>query len=367
VRARVPATQKVSSEPVSQAAKLPPYVPAKPGETVVTDDFDVFQEGYASTPYDGSVDNVKAEAKKTPYVVDRPDPWIITCESWLARGRYIALPINPEQISFSLPLRVAHDDGYACKYIYIWRRRRSKSMTGSMQISFTVSSSNIIPQFDISTAEKESLAATYTGLTPFTEEQAADHTRGVSDYTLASVKGLYDKAVPLGVSNLYAMLALANVPRVRNDGTKTEDRLGIGKTKSIQQTTNHVVMCISTLVFPRLLLYGQFTPDGIQVSMSADNPAEFTMTFSLLVNKTNPTMGHDSWRSLVDSYKQNMYSGGRSVDWMMSTYGYSGAKPEAPQTGPTETYQETIDRPKEMTDEENRDIVQETDDLGIPA
>lgn len=285
-----------------------PYA-TTPGETIVTDNFDVFQEGYASRPYDGSIDNVKAEAKRTPYVVDRPDPWIITCESWLDKGRYIALPINPEQISFSLPLRVAHDDAYACKFIYIWRRRRTKSMAGQMQISFSVSSGNIIPQFDLSTAQKEQLAATYTGVTPFAEEQAADHTKGVSDYTLASVNGLYDKHVPIGVSNLYAMLALANTPRVRNSGVKTEERMGEPNTKVVEQTSNNIVICLSTLIFPRLLLYGQFTPDGIQISMNADNPAEFTMTFSIMVSKTSPTLGHGNWQSLIQGYKTNMYGG----------------------------------------------------------
>lgn len=329
----------------------------------VDDDFNPITDN--SSPYDGSIDNIRAEAKsRSTYVVDRPDPWIITCESWIEAGKYIALPINPEQISFSMPLRVAHDDGYAGKYIYIWRRRRTKSMAGSMQISFNVSSANIIPQFDITTTQKENLAANYTGLTPFSEEQAADHRNGIAEYTLASVRGLYDKHVPLGVNNLYAMLALANTPRVRSSGTIVEYETGEFKQVQ-QQTTNQIVMCISTLVFPRLLLYGQFTPDGIQVSMSADNPSEFSMTFSMMVSKTTPKLGHDSWNNLVSSYKQNMYGAPRTAEWLMAHTGYSGAWPEEPAEGPTATYQETINKQVDFEDIDDDRFQSMTDDLGI--
>jgi hypothetical protein len=306
----------------------------------VDDDFNKIQTETLDSLFDHTV---RKELPK-PYVVNRPDPWIISCESWLSQGQYIALPLNPESIAFSMPLRVAHDDGYACKYIYIWRRRRTNSMTGSMQISFTLSSGNILPQFDLSTDQKLKLAQQYTGLTPFSEEQAGDHTKSIPEYTLASVKGLYDTAVPIGVSNLYSLLALANTARVRNDGVVKATSMGADNVKIKQQTENRLVVCISTLVFPKLLLYGQFTPDGIQFSVNADNPAEFSVTFSMLVSKTSPSLGHDSWRDLIESYKQNMYVPMRSVEWMMSQTGYKGAKPEVPPTGPTETYQETIER-----------------------
>lgn len=242
------------------------------------------------------------------------DPWIISCESWFSQGKYIALPLNPEQIDFSAPLRVAHDDGYNAKFVYIWRRRRSRSMNGSMTISFALNSSNIIPQFDLSNQQKYDLASRYQGNVPPEISMAGDHRKGISEFTQASVKGIYDSAVPIGVSNLYALLSLADEPRIRSlKPIDVEDRL-IG-----QQTSNRIIMAVSTLIFPRLLLYGWFTPDGISFSMNADNPAEFTVNFSMLVTGTNPRLGRESWQSLTESYRKNMYNSARAVDWMAST------------------------------------------------
>jgi hypothetical protein len=79
------------------------------------------------------------------HIVQR-DPWIISCESWMAAGKYVALTINPEQLDFSIPLRVARDSGNNCGYMYVWRRRRTRSLNSTMQLSLTLSSGNIYPQ-----------------------------------------------------------------------------------------------------------------------------------------------------------------------------------------------------------------------------
>jgi hypothetical protein len=80
-------------------------------------------------------------------------------------------------------------------------------------------------------------------------------------------------------------------------------------------------MCISTMIFPRLLLYGWFSSDGISFSMNADNPAEFTVTFTLLVTSTFPTLGNNNWADLVSSYKSNMFEQPRTVDWASAKAG----------------------------------------------
>jgi hypothetical protein len=252
----------------------------------------------------------------THAVVQR-DPWIISCESWMDAGKYIALTINPEQLDFNIPLRVAKDAGNNCGYMYIWRRRRTRSLNNTMQVSFNLSSGNIFPQFDLSTKEQYALAQQYTGMTPPSEEMAADHRHGQREYMQASVGGLYSAKVPIGVQNLYAMLALANEWRVRKSGVVKQVENSYEDARKVQQqTANRIVMGISTLVFPRLLLYGWFTPDGIQFSMSADNPGEFTMSFTLQVVATTPTLGFDAWRQLTDSYNTNMFKQQQTLDWM---------------------------------------------------
>ena len=255
--------------------------------------------------------------------VQRIDPWIITCESWFAAGKYIALPINPEQIEFSSGLRVAHDEGYNAKFIYIWRRRRNRSMNSVMTISFSLSSGNIVPQFDLSNNQKYDLAARYSGNVPPSVDMAADHRRGIAEYCQAPVHGIYDQAVPIGVSNLYALLALADERRIRVSG-QTDD--------GVQQTSNRIIICLSTMIFPRLLLYGWFTPDGISFSMN--DPGEFTVNFSMLVTGSNPKLNFDGWQGLVDSYRQNMYNPTRTVDWASATMGLntklSGVHDNAP-------------------------------------
>lgn len=130
-------------------------------------------------------------------------------------------------------------------------------------------------------------------------------------YRNANVSGLYDRIVPLGVQNLYAMLALADERRIRTAYS--------AENKPTGQTANRIVMGISTLVFPRMLLYGWIAPEGISVSMSADNPSEFTISFTLIVTSTTPKIGYDGYQSLVSSYKNNMFTQSTTLDWMAAT------------------------------------------------
>ena len=252
-------------------------------------------------------------------VENRIDPWILSCESWMSQGKYIALPLNPEQLDFGVPLRVAHDDGYNAKFVYIWRRRHTHSMTNQSTLSFSLSSANVIPAFDISTPQAMALSSKYYGNIPG-ESVLADQRFGRSEYTQASVAGIYDRQVPIGVSNLYALLALADAPRIR----VLNPVLDANGNETGQQASNRIVACISTMIFPRLLLYGWFTTDGISFSINADNPAEFTVTFSLLVTGSFPRLGQGAWKSLADSYANNMYAPMSTTDWLTANIGKNG-------------------------------------------
>lgn len=240
--------------------------------------------------------------------------WIITTERWFNAGKFIALPLNPEAVEFTLPIRVAHETTHAAKYVYVWRRRSTKNVINSFVVSFSISSGNILPAFDISTEEKLRAAKAFTGVSaqpiPPSPSYAADVTRGSRVYAQprdgggVKVNGLYDKIVPLGVQNLYALLGLVEDVNTYNTGN------GV--------SSNRVVVGMSTLLFPQLLLYGNITPDGITVSMSADNPAEFTVNFSLLVQSSYPKLGYDSWAQLTSTYKDTMFSNSQTLDWMQA-------------------------------------------------
>jgi len=251
--------------------------------------------------------------------VVKRNPWIITTESWFRNGKFIALPLNPEAVDFNIPLRVAHETTYAAKFVYVWRRRRTNNINSQFQVNFNISSGNIIPTFDISTPEKLMLARSYTGVMPASASQVGDLTKGNTAFRQShaarngsvSVAGLYDKIVPIGVQNLYAMLALVEALNTYEGDSVTGG--------------NDVLVGMSTMAFPQLLLQGSISTDGITFSMSADNPAEFTMSFSMLVSKTTPSLGYNSWNELVNTYKSCMFSEVQTVQWMEALR--SGATP----------------------------------------
>jgi hypothetical protein len=306
-------TETAAAKEMRYAAKL------ATDATNISDALEALQEAEDLTSFNNEqrADFVAAQNSASIYSVTRVDPWLISCERWFEQGMYICLPLNAEQLDFNVPLRVAHDDGCNCKFIYIWRRRNTNSMNGQISINFSLSSANVIPAFDISDKSKLDLASKYTGSVPPSEDMVADSRKGILEYTQAGVAGLYDKAIPIGVSNLYALLALADEYRVRraSNALDSEGRHTSG------QTANRIVMCISTMIFPRLLLYGWFSPDGISFSMNADNPAEFTVTFTLLITSTFPSLGNNNWAELIRSYKSNMFEQPRTVDWASARFG----------------------------------------------
>jgi hypothetical protein len=264
----------------------------------------------------------------------RRNPWIITTERWFDNGKFIALPLNPEAVEFNIPIRVAHETTHAAKYIYVWRRRSTKNVMQSFTVNFVISSGNIVPAFDLSTSEKLALAKTYTGAgvqpLPPTTDLAGDATKGNTIYqqsqkdTSIKINGLYDKVVPLGVQNLYALLGLA-------------EEVESYKTASGVTAGNRVIVGLNTLVFPQLLLYGDITPEGISFNMSADNPAEFTMSFSLLVQSSVPSLGYDSWQGLVNTYKTSMFSREQTLAWMKAIINHNPNAGSSSTTGPSTT------------------------------
>lgn len=235
----------------------------------------------------------------------RNNAWIFSCESWMARNMYIILPVNPNEISFQMPLCVSNESYRGAHVTYLWRDRGFKSLFDSPVVSFNVPSGNIMPSFSesyIAKAQLESDKQTPSAdvLNPIPSgDQIRDARSGVyrnvakignSSDNVDNVPDLYRGDMPIGIQNVYAFHALAEERRIRTlPGSTT-------------RTDNRVVAVVSTLIFPRLVLYGFFSEEGIETEESSENPGEVNLKFSLVVTDTYPRLKYNNWSELNDFY-----------------------------------------------------------------
>ncbi len=245
--------------------------------------------------------------------ISRSNAWIFTCESWLDQGTHIVLPVNPNEIEFQMPLRMTNESYRSTKLTYVWRERGFKTIFDCPIINFNIPSGNILPSFsegyirDASLARAgentadENVREAYLGKVP-PYRKWKNHRTGVyanvtnngKQTTDVGSKGsntpdLYRPDIPIGIQNAYAFYALAEERHIRvlPNGVRTDNR---------------IMAVISTLVFPRLVLYGFFSEQGISTEESAENPGEFNLTFSLVVTDTFPKLRYNQWAELNDFY-----------------------------------------------------------------
>ncbi len=284
----------------------------------------------------------------------RSNAWLLTCESWMDQDMYIALPVNPGEISFSMPIRVTNESYRSTKIAYVWRDRGFRSVYDCPVINFTVPSGNILPSFNSDYIKgAQTLASSYVqnakSLSPsevrdgFTNDRVAteaiqrqlfeDYSHKVPPanknrdpreglYAQIQKRGrattdtnqkrdntpdLYRSDMPIGIQNAYAILALAEERRIRtvNDANQT-------------RTDNRVVAVINTLIFPRLIIYGWFAEDGVKLEESADNLGEVLTTFSLVVTDTYPRLKYDQWATLNQYYFDRIGSPETSLEYARS-------------------------------------------------
>lgn len=80
--------------------------------------------------------------------ISRRDCLILTCESWMSQGAYIAFPINPSQLSFDIGVRTSNEMTRANQLIYIWRFLGNQSALVKPTLKITANSGYIVPSFD---------------------------------------------------------------------------------------------------------------------------------------------------------------------------------------------------------------------------
>lgn len=252
----------------------------------------------------------------------RRNPWVITCERWHALGQYIAMPINPSDISWHIPLRIATEQTKGAHVTYVWRNNYlNVSIDGGianpgttlqdMELTITVNSANIAPMLSAAKQKQmmdEDPAGTLYSFMPNPAATASDLLQYDRYSAMANIMlteaitstadeaGLisdYDSTVPLGVQNLYRLLSLADEPKIyyKTNGSAA---------------TNRIAILANTPAFPKLRLYGEIQPSGITWDESSEHPNTFDATIHLLITEISPALGINALTELLSAYKMSL-------------------------------------------------------------
>lgn len=165
-------------------------------------------------------------------------PFILTCQSWQARGRYIYFWANPNQIEFNFKLRGTTQELKGGTISYQWRsnsvERGGLDFYSEPRLTLTFQTGNCMP---VRTSNSGELIR-----------------------------------IPPGLMDFYEFLELMNEPMVLDDGTM-----------------NYRILFYNSAIFPNMILTGWIPPDegfGIQESVEAPNKTSWSCVF--IVRKTSP-------------------------------------------------------------------------------
>jgi len=228
--------------------------------------------------------------------------WTITSDHWSTYGR-IVLPINPENLEVGMRLRAAEVQMQGGKYITTSRRERNNSVYEFPTIAFKFNSGNIQPVFSEDYIGNARQYGEESSQRIPNKDNVGDHRYGkyfTSGFSTGSrVPELYDKSVPIGIQNLYALLNLVN------------DTWMLDKTENNRPCTvlNRIIITTSSLAFPALTFYGFIDEAGLQWSESADQFNNFDTSFNLVVTYTDPRLGVGQIENLISRYKTSMFDG----------------------------------------------------------
>ncbi len=170
--------------------------------------------------------------------------WEMGCISWQnptdgSPRRAIKFRINPSDVSWSMAQRSQEQKTKAGTVLHVWNDRDRQSYFDEPVITLNLQTGNILPVQSI----------VEPGFSP--------------------------PSVPEGLCNFYEFMALVDEVKVLDDGR-----------------ANLVYIDYNSLVFPRIRLWGFFTPNGISFSDRADNHAQVNdWTASFTVYKSQPKLG----------------------------------------------------------------------------
>jgi hypothetical protein len=94
---------------------------------------------------------------------DRSNAWLFTCDRWAEYDTYIQLPINPQSMDYSQPLRGTTGETINGRFMYVFRNPKSKSVFKPCNYSFEIPSGCILPEFNIDYIRSAQQTATEYG------------------------------------------------------------------------------------------------------------------------------------------------------------------------------------------------------------
>lgn len=299
---------------------------------------------------------------------ERFDGWVITSELWEATGQGIVLPINPERLHMSMPIRGHEYEAAFGKALYSSFNKRKRTHFEAFNLQLTFNTGLVIPKWSnraISPAsDNMSKLESRNDSDSFTE--AAINKAVLADLRAIASNGLFDpkgrrvpksedaqvvtrgsayaasrqndantlydrinpdtydrtkgeRKIPLirllgGMTKMYDPYI---PPGVQNlyaltallDGPKTW-RPDLNYTETFSEAVpNRIKVYANSLAFPAMTFYGIAVEQGMNWTESADNPACFDVSMNMLVTATDPMLGRAQMANLLDSYKKNFQVG----------------------------------------------------------
>ncbi len=171
--------------------------------------------------------------------------WEMGCLSWQGSAgetpsgpsKAIKFRCNPSDISWSMTQRSQEQKTKAGTVLHVWNDHDRKTYFNEPVITLNLQAGNILP-----------------------------------------VRNIFEPSepvVPDGLSNFYEFMALVDEVKVLDDGR-----------------ANLVYIDYNSLIFPKIRLWGFFTPNGISFSDKASNPATVnSWTASFTVYRSEPNLG----------------------------------------------------------------------------
>lgn len=171
-------------------------------------------------------------------------PLLMTTEVMARQNRYLSFWVSPENVQWQFRLRGSLQETRGGWIQHYWKDNRRNTFFDEPEVTFTFQSGNIMP------------VRVTTARNPVTN--AISQTQ---------------VSLPTGLLNLYEFMELLDQPKVMSDGRN-----------------NYVYILYSSLVFPKIVLHGFFTPDaGTGFSEGAQDNAEVKWTGTFKVAGTYPS------------------------------------------------------------------------------
>jgi len=161
---------------------------------------------------------------------------VITTEAFASQGRYIVFWSGPSNTSWKFELRAATEQTKSGTILHYWRDRSRAAFFDEPSVTFTFQTGNIMPvRFRDVANKSESIF------------------------------------LPPGLLDYYDFFDLLNQPKILPDGRP-----------------NFVFIAYHSLLYPEILLRGFFTPSGLSITESAENPAGLSWSSTFKVRSTEP-------------------------------------------------------------------------------